>query len=126
MLEQEIKQTIYNALSSVVPNLTDSAPERPTKTYVLMQFSDAFDMRYKQKLRQQTSYLTFHIFSVYDGEKEVLEIKEKIDNAIDNLYNLGKISYFEMSGFNILLEEKPLKKHGVLRYRILSTFNKGD
>lgn len=126
MLEQEIKQTIYNALSSVVPNLTDSAPERPTKTYVLMQFSDAFDMRYKQKLRQQTSYLTFHIFSVYDGEKEVLEIKEKIDKVMDNLYNLGKISYFEMSGFNILLEEKPLKKHGVLRYRILSTFNKGD
>ena len=126
MLEQEIKQTIYNALSSVVPNLTDSAPEMPTKTYVLMQFSDAFDMRYKQKLRQQTSYLTFHIFSVYDGEKEVLEIKEKIDKVMDNLYNLGKISYFEMSGFNILLEEKPLKKHGVLRYIILSTFNKGD
>ena len=126
MLEQEIKQTITSALSPLVPNLTDSAPEKPTKSYVLFGFSDAFDMRYKTKVRQTNSYLTFHIFSVYDGEKEVLEIKDIIDKTMDNLYNLGKISYFEMSGFNILLEEKPLRKHGVLRYRILSTFNKGD
>lgn len=124
MLEREIKQTITDALSSLVPNLTDNAPEKPTKTYVLFGFSDAFDMRYKTKVRQTNSYLTFDIFSVYDGEKEVLQIKETIDREMDNLYNLGKISYFEMSGFNILQEEKPLRKHGVLRYRILSTEQK--
>lgn len=124
MLEREIKQTITTALSSLVPNLTDNAPEKPTKTYVLFGFSDAFDMRYKTKVRQTNSYLTFDIFSVYDGEKEVLQIKETIDREMDNLYNLGKISYFEMSGFNILQEEKPLRKHGVLRYRILSTEQK--
>lgn len=124
MLEREIKQVITTALSSLVPNLTDNAPEKPTKTYVLFGFSDAFDMRYKTKVRQTNSYLTFDIFSVYDGEKEVLQIKETIDREMDNLYNLGKISYFEMSGFNILQEEKPLRKHGVLRYRILSTEQK--
>lgn len=124
MLEREIKQVITTALSSLVPNLTDNAPEKSTKTYVLFGFSDAFDMRYKTKVRQTNSYLTFDIFSVYDGEKEVLQIKETIDREMDNLYNLGKISYFEMSGFNILQEEKPLRKHGVLRYRILSTEQK--
>lgn len=124
MLEQELKQVLFTNLSSLVPNLTDSAPEKPTKTYVLMQISDAFDLRFKGSLRQNNTYLTFHIFSVYDGEKEVLNIKETIDNKMDELYSLGKVSYFEMSGFNILSEERPLKKHGVLRYRILSTFNK--
>ena len=123
MLEREIKQVICENLSSLV-NLMDNPPEKPTKTYVLYGFSDAFDMRYKTKVRQINSYLTFDIFSVYDGEKEVLNIKEIIDNKMDELYKLGKISYFEMSGFNILNEEKPLRKHGVLRYRILSTEQK--
>lgn len=124
MIEQEIKKLITSELSSLVPNLTDTPPERPTKSFVLFSFSDAFDMRYKTKVRQTTYYLTFNIFSVYDGEKEVLKIKQTIDEKMDELYNLGKISYFEMSGFNILNEEKPLRKRGVLRYRILTTEQK--
>ena len=80
MLESEIKQVVYTSLSSLVPNLTDTPPEKPIKTYVLFGFSDAFDMRYKTKVRQTNSYLTFDIFSVYDGEKEVLQIKETIDS----------------------------------------------
>lgn len=125
-MEQEMKQVIYSTLSPIVKNLTDTAPEKPTKSYTLMEISDAFDMRYKRGVRQVNTYLTFHIFSVYDGEKEVLETKDKIDAGMDELYSLGKVSYFEMSGFNIISEEKPLKKHGVLRYRILSTINKGE
>lgn len=121
MLENELKQVITSSLSSLVPNLTDTPPETPTKTYVLFGISDAFDVRFKTKVRQTNTYITFNIFSAYDGEKEVLKIKEIIDNEMENLYLLGKVSYFEMSGFNILNEEKPLKKHGVLRYRILST-----
>lgn len=121
MLETELKQIITSSLSSLVPNLTDTPPEKPTKTYVLFGISDAFDTRFKTKVRQTNTYITFNIFSAYDGEKEVLKIKETIDKEMENLYSLGKVSYFEMSGFNILNEEKPLKKHGVLRYRILST-----
>lgn len=121
MLENELKQVITSSLSSLVPNLTDTPPERPTKTYVLFGISDAFDVRFKTKVRQTNTYITFNIFSAYDGEKEVLKIKDTIDKEMENLYSLDKISYFEMSGFNILSEEKPLKKHGVLRYRILST-----
>lgn len=121
MLENELKQVITSSLSSLVPNLTDTPPERPTKTYVLFGISDAFDVRFKTKVRQTNIYITFNIFSAYDGEKEVLKIKDTIDKEMENLYSLDKISYFEMSGFNILSEEKPLKKHGVLRYRILST-----
>lgn len=124
MIEEKIKKVIYENISPIVPNLRDNPPEKPTKTYVLYGYSDAFDVRTKTGIRQMNTYLTFHIFSVYDGEKEVLEIKEKIDEKMDELYSLGEISYFEMSGFNILSEEKPLKKHGVLRYRILSTFKK--
>ena len=124
MIEEKIKKVIYENISPIVPNLRDNPPEKPTKTYVLYGYSDAFDVRTKTGIRQTNTYLTFHIFSVYDGEKEVLEIKEKIDEKMDELYSLGEISYFEMSGFNILSEEKPLKKHGVLRYRILSTFKK--
>jgi hypothetical protein len=126
MVERNIKQILVENLSSLVPNLTDAPPEKPTKSYVLMELSDAFDVRFKRtpdgQLRQMNSYLTFHIFSVYNGEKEVLEIKDIIDNAMENLYSLGEVSYFEMSGFNIINEEKPLRKHGVLRYRILSTY----
>lgn len=124
MLEQELKQVITSSLSSLVPNLTDTPPEKPTKTYVLFGITDGFDIRTKLGIRQNNTYLTFHIFSAYDGEKEVLNIKDTIDNKMDELYSLGKVSYFEMSGFNIINEEKPLKKHGVLRYRILSTYKK--
>lgn len=121
-LEQSLKAKMYEVLHSQIPQLTDSPPEVVKKTYVLYSISDAFDERLKLGVRQTNTYITFDIFSVYDGDKEVLEIKDKIDEILQNsLYTLGTTSYFALSGFNIINEEKPLRKHGVLRYRILST-----
>ena len=58
-----------------------------------------------------------------DGEKEVIEIKSKINDAMEKLYTLDETSYFTLSAFNIINEENPVKKHGILTFRILSTLN---
>jgi hypothetical protein len=101
--------------------LRDNPPQSPKQSYVLYRISNGSGSNYKRGAKQSITYLTFDIFSVYDGEKEVLEIKDKIDEAMNNLYSLDKISYFTLSAFNIINEESPVKKHGILTYRILST-----
>jgi hypothetical protein len=119
-MEQEIKEIVYSVLGSVIP-LVDNPPQTPKHTYVLYRISNGSASNYKCGAKQCTTYLTFDIFSVYNGEKEVLELKEKIDEALNNLYTLDKTSYFTLSAFNIINEESPVKKHGILTYRILST-----
>lgn len=122
-MEDKIKAKLYSVLSSLVPDLRDNPPKEVKKTYVLYRISNGFDTSYKNGCEQSVTYLTFDIFSVYDGEKEVIEIKKKIKENISALYDLDEISYVTMSAFNIINEENPVKKHGILTFRILSTLN---
>lgn len=122
-MEQELKSVIYKALNPTVP-LKDSPPQTPKKSYVLYRISNGFDTNFKRGAKQSVTYITFDIFSVYDGEKEVIELKGKIDEAMEKIYTLDETSYFTLSAFNIINEEGPVKKHGILTYRILSTIIK--
>ena len=122
-MEEKLKSTIYEALNPIVP-LAVNPPQSPKKSYVLYRISNGFDNNFKRGAKQSVTYITFDIFSVYKGEKEVIEIKNKIDNAMEKLYTLDETSYFTLSAFNIINEEGPVKKHGILTYRILSTIIK--
>ena len=122
-MEKKIKSKLYSVLSPLIPDLRDNPPKEVKKSYVLYRISNGFSTPYKLDCEQDTIYLTFDIFSVYDGEKEVLDIKDIIKKNIKCLYDLGEVSYITMSAFNIINEENPVKKHGILTFRILSTLN---
>lgn len=122
-MEKKIKSKLYDVLSPLIPDLRDNPPKEVKKSYVLYRISNGFSTPYKLDCEQDTTYLTFDIFSVYDGEKEVLDIKDIIKKNIKCLYELGEVSYVTMSAFNIINEENPVKKHGILTFRILSTLN---
>ena len=64
------------------------------------------------------------IFSLYDGEQEILDMEKTIFDNIDKLYDIDSISYIKQGSFRILDDksEGTLKKHGILTY---SFFIKG-
>lgn len=60
------------------------------------------------------------IFSIYDGEKELLEMEEAIFNALDGLYDIDGVVYVQQKGFKILEDKSTgtVMQHGVGRYTV--------
>lgn len=120
-METEIKTKLTQVLSPLVPDLRDNNPKQIKNTYTLFNISNGSTTPIKRGAKQAITYVTFDIFSTYNGEKEVIDIKNIIEEHIICLYDLDKVNYVQMSAFNILNEESPIRKHGILTYRILST-----
>ena len=70
--------------------------------------------------------ITIDIFSVYKGEKEILDIVENITNHIWDLKTDNpQIMYVAQRNLKILDDNKngPIKKHGVVSYWFLLSSN---
>ena len=69
---------------------------------------------------KQTLRFKIHIFSKYDGEKEILEMENALMNCITNLYDIDGVIYIQESGFHITVDKSTgvEMKHGIITLNI--------
>ena len=118
-----VKTALYQLIKGLNYNISDNGAYRENFPWLMLrtsrqQVAQSFDVQY------QVINLIIDIFSVYPGEKEIIDIAENITSNIQTLrLDLPEITYIEQSGLKILDDNTtgPVRKHGVLSYQFILT-----
>lgn len=118
MLEK-IKETIVDLISTLGYEISDNASCRDGFPYLQIRTSNCTEA-YSQDINFQTIDFIVDIFSTYNGEKEILNIKSEITPLILQKCNMmPEVTFSELRTCKILDDKTtgPIRKHGVLVYR---------
>lgn len=124
MIIQQIKKKIYQILSDDLSYTVKDNPFNIEEKEIENYFPDIrINLSYCQRERYKQVFINrikfqIDIFSDYNGEKEILEIEEKIFNKMQQLYDIPGMIYIQESDFRILNDKSLgyVLKHGVISY----------
>lgn len=113
----DVKQIVYNALSSLSIKLTDN-PDYETGhkncPYAILRTITQAPVAYKN-FSKVTWLLRVDVFSTYKGEKEIKDYYNEVVKKIDLVRQEEKITYAQ-SSLSIMDDKEigPITKHGVI------------
>lgn len=114
----KIKDKLFEVLSSNYENqIVDNAAAVEEGDYPRIQIRLSTVTRDKyQGTFQYTIRYQVHIFSNYDGEKEILNMESEIFDALEQFYEIDGVTYARESGFRILDDKSTgvFRKHGII------------
>ena len=114
----KIKDKLFEVLSSNYENqIVDNAAAVKEGDYPRIQIRLSTVTRDKyQGTFQYTIRYQVHIFSDYDGEKEILNMESEIFDALEQFYEIDGVTYARESGFRILDDKSTgvFRKHGII------------
>lgn len=114
----KIKDKLFEVLSSNYENqIVDNAAAVEEGDYPRIQIRLSTVTRDKyQGTFQYTIRYQVHIFSDYDGEKEILNMESEIFDALEQFYEIDGVTYARESGFRILDDKSTgvFRKHGII------------
>ena len=114
----KIKDKLFEVLSSNYKNqIVDNAAAVEEGDYPRIQIRLSTVTRDKyQGTFQYTIRYQVHIFSDYDGEKEILNMESEIFDALEQFYEIDGVTYVRESGFRILDDKSTgvFRKHGII------------
>lgn len=114
----KIKDKLFEVLSSNYENqIVDNAAAVKEGKYPRIQIRLSTVTRDKyQGTFQYTIRYQVHIFSDYDGEKEILKMESEIFDALEQFYEIDGVTYVRESGFRILDDKSTgvFRKHGII------------
>ena len=114
----KIKDKLFEVLSSNYENqIVDNAAAVEEGDYPRIQIRLSTVTRDKyQGTFQYTIRYQIHIFSDYDGEKEILNMESEIFDALEQFYEIDGVTYARESGFRILDDKSTgvFRKHGII------------
>ena len=117
-----IKTQFVNKIKELNYNVTDNGTYRENFPWLMVrtgghQSSVSLDVRY------DIITLILDIFSIYNGEKEIIEISENILSHLQELRENPHITSVIQSGMKILDDNSsgPVRKHGVVTYQFIVT-----
>ena len=114
----KIKDKLFEVLSSNYENqIVDNAAAVEEGKYPRIQIRLSTVTRDKyQGTFQYTIRYQIHIFSDYDGEKEILNMESEIFDALEQFYEIDGVTYVRESGFRILDDKSTgvFRKHGII------------
>ena len=114
----KIKDKLFEVLSSNYENqIVDNAAAVKEGDYPRIQIRLSTVTRDKyQGTFQYTIRYQVHIFSDYDGEKEILNMESEIFDALEQFYEIDGVTYVRESGFRILDDKSTgvFRKHGII------------
>lgn len=115
-----LKKTLYNSLEQAGITMTDNwAFDEGTFPKGMIRLSNARKLKLLDT-RVQTISFTIDIFSTYPGEKEILDLEEKITEIIEDI-DLPQIMGVSLKMCKILDEKSkgPVSKHGIFIYEFV-------
>ena len=114
----KIKDKLFEVLSSNYENqIVDNAAAVEEGDYPRIQIRLSTVTRDKyQGTFQYTIRYQVHIFSNYDGEKEILNMESEIFDSLEQFYEIDGVTYARESGFRILDDKSTgvFRKHGII------------
>lgn len=114
----KIKDKLFEVLSSNYENqIVDNAAAVKEGDYPRIQIRLSTVTRDKYKgTFQYTIRYQVHIFSDYDGEKEILNMESEIFDMLEQFYEIDGVTYVRESGFRILDDKSTgvTRKHGII------------
>lgn len=120
----KIKESIVSLINSLGYNIDDNGFYREQFPWLMLRVSNQQES-YSKDLCFQVIDFVVDIFSTYNGEKEIYDIKEKITKPIIDLGNsMPEVLFSQLRTFKILDDKAtgPVRKHGILNYRFLICF----
>lgn len=114
----KIKDKLFEVLSGNYENqIVDNAAAVEEGDYPRIQIRLSTVTRDKyQGTFQYTIRYQVHIFSDYDGEKEILNMESEIFDMLEQFYEIDGVTYARESGFRILDDKSTgvFRKHGII------------
>ena len=112
----DVKQIVYNALSSLSIKITDNPDGNGHKNcpYAILRTITTAPINYKN-FTKVTWLLRVDVFSTYKGEKEIKDYYNEVVKKIDLVRQEEKITYAQ-SSLSIMDDKEigPITKHGVI------------
>lgn len=112
----DVKQIVYNALSSLSVKITDNPDGNGHKNcpYAILRTITTAPVNYKN-FTKVTWLLRVDVFSIYKGEKEIKDYYNEVVKKIDLVRQEEKITYAQ-SSLSIMDDKEigPITKHGVI------------
>lgn len=121
----KIKESIIELMSNLGYNVDDNGFYREEFPWLMLRISNQSES-YTNDLTIQVIDFAIDIFSAYNGEKEIFEIKDNITKPILDMGNsMPEVLFSQLKTFKVLDDKStgPIRKHGVLVYRFLITFS---
>lgn len=123
---QWVKTKFFEYLSSLNYNVTDNGTHRDEFPWLMLRFNDANVSRTRDMNITEVRIIV-DIFSTYDGEKEILDIIDNINEHIKEFIDSSDyIQYVSLRSLRIIddPETGPVRKHGVANFQF--TLTQGD
>jgi len=115
---QKIKTDLCNLVRSLGYNITDNGAYVENFPWLMLRVSSNHNYRTTTTIENDLT-LIIDIFSIYKGEKEILDIVSNITNHIWELKeNNPNIIYINQRDLKIIDDKAtgPVKKHGIVYY----------
>lgn len=115
---QWVKTKFFEYLSSLNYNVTDNSTHRDEFPWLMLRFNDANVSRTRDMNITEVRIIV-DIFSTYDGEKEILDIIDNINEHIKEFIDSSDyIQYVSLRSLRIIddPETGPVRKHGVANF----------
>lgn len=119
----EIKKKFYDILTNLGYDVVDnreSIEEDMPFPQVMLRLNTCTRDRIKNVVINKVRF-TIDIFSLYDGEAEILDIEQKVFDAAKELYDIEKVIYIQESSFRVMDDKSTgtIMKHGILNYMVI-------
>lgn len=115
-----LKQKLYKELVDAGVSMTDNwSFESGEFPRAMLRLSNARRLTYRNTQIETISF-TLDVFSKYAGEKEVIDIVEKVTDLFEAIDD-AKIMGVQLTSFHILddKEKGPVQKHGVAVFQFV-------
>lgn len=117
----QLKTNFYNFLIELGFNATDNAVYEEKFPWLMVRTNN-YTVAHAMDTKISTATLVVDIFSNYPGEKEIIEIVEKIEENLQDFESKHpEILYTYQRAFKILDDKNTgiVRKHGVIAYEFL-------
>lgn len=123
----DIKEKFYSLIKSLGYNITDNAQYKENFPWIMIR-TNGFTHFKSYDIKHERVLLVLDIFSTYNGEKEIIEIIENINDNLEKLYENLNIIHMEQKDLIILNDKEsgPTRKHGVATYSFVMSSGNDD
>lgn len=119
-MNQQVKKKLFQIMNddlewNVSDNMEISNSENRDFPQVFLQTSHSVKDIIREAIRE-TCRFKIHIFSTYEGEKEILDMEDALINKLVDLYDLDGVVYVRESGFRVIADKSTgvEMKHGII------------
>ena len=125
---QTVKKQLFELVQGLGYNITDNGTYKENFPWLMLR-TNRFVSTDSNDVRYQLCSFIIDIFSTYNGEKEILDIVEDINNHLQELRETNPyITQVSQTNLKIIGDKEtgPVRKHGIATYQFILTFGLED